>query len=140
MSEDINQAILAELRQIRSICRQLFLSLVVAGSLGILSVVFSHATKQPSSGHSWEHVNAYMRQQEFHRALSEAQLLVTQEPNYYYGHAYLGAIYLAVGDLTNAATQYSSAYELFPNEQSEKDLAAVRKRLIGGNGGALLSK
>ena len=140
MSEDINQAILAELRQIRSICRQVFSSFAIAGILFILYLAFSHAAKQPSAGHSWERVNAYMRQQEFHRALSEAQLLVTQEPNYYYGHAYLGIIYLTVGDLTNAEAHYLKSYELFPNEQAEKDLAAVRKRMIGGKGMPLLSK
>ena len=70
-----------------------------------------------------------MRDQDFPAALSMAQALVARQPNYYYGHAYLGAIYLAMGDVTNAEAQYSRAYELFPNEESQKDLAAVRKRM-----------
>ena len=70
-----------------------------------------------------------MRQQDFAKALAEAQALVAAQPNYYYGHAYLGAIYLAIGNVTNAHTHYLRAYELFPNEESEKDLAAIRKRL-----------
>ena len=69
-----------------------------------------------------------------------AQALVARQPDYYYGHAYLGAIYLAMGDVTNAETQYSRAYKLFPNEESQKDLAAVRKRLAVGGDFKLLSK
>ena len=61
------------------------------------------------------------------------QALVAAQPNYYYGHAYLGEIYLAMGDVTNAEAQYLRAHELFPNEESDKDLAAVRKRkAVGG--------
>ena len=60
-----------------------------------------------------------------------ANTLVERQPNYYYGQAYLGAIYVAVGDLTNAESHYLRAYELFPNEQAEKDLAAARKSLGG---------
>ena len=81
-----------------------------------------------------------MSRQDFPAALSMAQALVARQPDYYYGHAYLGAIYLAMGDVTNAETQYSRAYELFPNEESQKDLAAVRKRLAVGGDFKLLSK
>ena len=81
-----------------------------------------------------------MRQQDFPKALSVAQALVARQPNYYYGQAYLGAIYLAMGDVTNAEIHYSRAYELFPNEQSDKDLAAVRNRLADGRALRLLSK
>lgn len=68
-----------------------------------------------------------------------AQALVRRQPDYYYGHAYLGAIYLAMGDVTNAEMQYSWADKLFPNEENDKDLAAVRKRMAGG-GFDLMSK
>ena len=69
-----------------------------------------------------------------------AQTLASRQPNYYYGHAYLRAIYLAMDDVTNAEAQYSQAYRLFPNEESEKDLAAVRKRMAGGEDFKLMSK
>jgi cytochrome c-type biogenesis protein CcmH/NrfG len=63
-----------------------------------------------------------------------AQTLVQRQPDYYYGHSYLGAIYLAMDDVTNAHAQYLRAYQLFPNEQDEKDLAAVQKRMTNGGG------
>jgi hypothetical protein len=34
-----------------------------------------------------------------------------------------------MGDLRNAEARYLRAYELFPDEQNEKNLTAVRKRL-----------
>ena len=81
-----------------------------------------------------------MQRQEFSTAMSMAQTLVASQPNYYYGHAYLGAIYLAMGDVKNAEAHYSRAYELFPNEESEKDLSAVRKRGVPVGDFKLLSK
>ena len=65
-----------------------------------------------------------MKQQDFPKALAEAQALVTCQPNYYYGEAYLGLIYLAMGDLTNSEVHYLRSYELFPHEEGQKDLAA----------------
>ena len=35
-----------------------------------------------------------------------AHALVAAQPNYYYGHAYLGSIYLAMGDVTNAEAHF----------------------------------
>ena len=70
-----------------------------------------------------------MSRQDFQSALSMANTLVERQPNYYYGQSYLGVIYMAVGNLTNAESHYLRAYELFPDEQAEKDLAAVRKRM-----------
>jgi tetratricopeptide (TPR) repeat protein len=81
-----------------------------------------------------------MSRQDFPKALSIANALVERQPNYYYGHSYLGTIYLAVGDLTNAESHYLRAYELFPNQEAEQDLAAARKRLSGQPPIKLLSK
>ncbi len=140
MTEDINQEILAELRGVRSIGRRLFSLLLLLVIVSFLAVPSSRRSRSASSVASWESVNTAMRQQDFPKALAEAQALVTQQPNYYYGHAYLGAIYLAMGEVTNAQTHYLRAYELFPNEQSEKDLAAVRKRLAEPQPMRLLSR
>ena len=81
-----------------------------------------------------------MDHQDFPAALSMAQALTARQPDYYYGHAFLGSIYLAMGDVTNSETQYSRAYQLFPSEDGAKDLAAVRKRLAAGADFKLLSK
>jgi hypothetical protein len=34
-----------------------------------------------------------------------------------------------MGDITNSETEYLRAYELFPSEDNEKNLTAVRKRI-----------
>ena len=63
-----------------------------------------------------------------------AQANVARQPNDYYGHSYLGYIYLAMGDVTHAEAEYSRAYQLFPSEDNAKDLAAIRKRVAMGLG------
>jgi cytochrome c-type biogenesis protein CcmH/NrfG len=134
MREDINVEILAELRKLKRI----FYTMLVVFILACITPFIAGFTHDSSD--SWDRVTTAMRHQNFPAALSMAQSLVRQQPDYYYGHAYLGAIYLAVGDVTNAEAQYSRAYQLFPNEESQKDLAAVRKRLAAGADFKLLSK
>ena len=140
MRDDINQEILAELRGVRSIVRRLFWLLLLLVIVSVLAFPIYRRSRSASSVASWQSVTTAMSEQDFPKALAEAQALVAQKPNYYYGHAYLGAIYLAMDDVTNAHTHYLRAYELFPNEQSEKDLAAVRKRLAEPQQMRLLSR
>jgi tetratricopeptide (TPR) repeat protein len=140
MSEDVNQEILVELRKAGALVRRVFWVLLLLLIVSVLAFPVSRRLRSPSAVASWESVNTAMRQQDFQKALAEAHALVAQQPNYYYGQAYLGLIYLAMGDLTNAETHYVRACELFPNEQGEKDLAAVRKRLAEQQSGRLLSK
>lgn len=135
MSEDINREVL-ELRKSK---RAFYVSLVFI-ILGAVPAFYAGFTRGLSKADSWDHVTTAMKRQDFPKALSLGQALVASQPNYYYGHAYLGAIYLAMGDVTNAEAQYSRAYELFPNEQGEKDLAAVRKRKATSGDLNLLSK
>ena len=136
MSEDISQEILVELRKLKRVFYLILIFIVV----GSVPAFYSGFTRGLSKADSWDRVTTAMRRQDFPAALSMGRALVAAQPNYYYGHAYLGAIYLAMGDLTNAEAQYSRADELFPNEESEKDLAAVRKRKAGGGDFKLLTK
>jgi len=129
MSEDINQKILVELRKLKRVF-YLILVFIIVGSIPAFYAGF---TRGYSQADSWERVTTAMRRQDFPAALSMAQRLVRRGPDYYYGHAYLGSIYLAMNDITNAEVQYSQAYRLFPNEESEKDLAAVRNRMLTGD-------
>jgi cytochrome c-type biogenesis protein CcmH/NrfG len=128
MSEDINQQILAEIRKLKRI----FYAMLVVMVLTCIPF-FYYAFTQDSSV-SWTRVTTAMRHQNFPAALSMAQSLVRQQPDYYYGHAYLGAIYLAMDDVTNAEREYSRAYQLFPSEEDQKELAAVQKRMTSGAG------
>jgi len=136
MSEDINAEILAELRKLKRVFYIILIFIIV----GALPAFYAGLTRPSTSGDSWARVRTAMDHQDFPAALSMAQTLTTSQPDYYYGHSFLGAIYLAMGDVTNSEAQYSRAYQLFPSEDSAKDLAAVRKRLPAGGDFKLLSK
>lgn len=137
MSDDINREILGELRKLKRV----FYVILVLIAIGVVPAFFRGFSRGISqAGPSWQSVDTAMKRQDFPKALADAQALVAQQPNYYYGEAYLGVIYLAMGDLTNAETHYLRSYELFPNEESQKDLAAVRKRLAEQRTMKLLSK
>ena len=69
-----------------------------------------------------------------------AQTNVARQPSDYYGHSYLAYIYLILGDVTNSEAEYSRAYQLFPSEDNEKSLSAVRKRMSSEAGFKPLSK
>lgn len=137
MNDDINQKILEEVRKIRRMF-YVVLAFVIIGALPAFYGDLSRGVSQAAP--SWTRVTTAMQRQDFPAALAMSQVLVAQQPNYSYGHACLGAIYLAMGDVTNAHTHYLRAYELFPNEESEKVLAAVRKRLSESQPFKLLSK
>ena len=137
MSPDINQEILAELRKLKRVF-YVILALIIIGTVPAFYRGFSRSVSQAAS--SWQSVDAAMKQQDFPKALAEAQTLVAQQPNYYYGEAYLGAIYLAMGDITNSEKHYLRSYMLFPDEVSQKELAAVRKRLAEQQPTNFLSK
>lgn len=137
MSENNNQEILVELRKLKRVFYAILVSIIVGVAPAFYQGVlrgFSQAAP------SWERVRTAMGRQEFPAALSMAQALVARQPNYYYGHAYLGAIYLAMGNFTNSEAEYSRAYQLFPNEENEKDLAAVRKQMSAGGDFKLLTR
>jgi cytochrome c-type biogenesis protein CcmH/NrfG len=135
MSDDTNQEILEELRKIRTGGRRLYYLIAVFVIICAIPV-FRQGASQSSD--SWQQVRTAMDRQDFHKALSMAHALVASQPDYSYGHSYLGYIYLSMGDINNAETQYSRAYELFPGEDNQKDLAAVQKRLGTGGGFKLL--
>jgi tetratricopeptide (TPR) repeat protein len=50
------------------------------------------------------------------------------------GKVATGNVYLAMGDLTNAEAQYLRAYELFPDDENQKPLTAIRKRIAKERG------
>ena len=129
MIEDGNQQIIAELRSLSTVSRRIFWLVLVFVVVGLVTIPFSSRFKPATVASSWDSVAASVRRQDLNSALREAQTLVAKEPNYYYGHSYLGMLYLATGQVTEAEKEYATAYQLFPAEQQEKDLAAVRKRI-----------
>jgi cytochrome c-type biogenesis protein CcmH/NrfG len=135
MSEDTNQEILKELQKSRRSNQVL----MVVITISLLLVTISRQ-KPAESDHSWAAVQTAIRQLDYTRALTLAQANVARQPSDYYGHSYLGIIYLAMGDVTNSEAEYSRAYQLFPTEDNDKTLSAVRKRLAAGGDFKLLSK
>jgi cytochrome c-type biogenesis protein CcmH/NrfG len=128
MNETINQELLKEVRKLSRINQRVFWLVLLLVIIGVLWIPLRRR-QAPGEADSWDKVGAAMRRADSKAALSLAQVLAARQPGDYYGHAYLGAIYLAMNDLTNSEAQYLLAYELFPSEENEKALAAVRKRL-----------
>ena len=134
MNEDLNGQILSELTRIRRInqlAAWFCLLIVIAGVVFVACMEHSRkrTTQVDNSARPWDAVSAAYYRLDYPKALSLAKAMVARNTNHYYGYSYLGNIYLATGDLTNAEAQYLRAYELFPIEENEKNLTAVRKRL-----------
>ncbi len=89
------------------------------------------AKSQPDS---WGVVRSAMDQFDYDKAYDVAQRIAARYPSNYFGHTYLGSISIATGRFQDAERHYSRAYELFPSEENEKTLFAVRKRLESATG------
>ncbi len=127
MNEDINREILIELRksrQLNQIMSCFAVALVIAAAAFI---AIEHHKRQHE--YPWGKVDTAWYQQDYPKALSLAQAIVARQTNYYYGHQYLGNIYLAMNDLTNAEVEYSRAYQLLPNKERKDTLESVQKRI-----------
>ena len=135
MTEDINNEILKELRRSRRFNQTVW---VVIGVVVLLSFVFHKRPTEPAN--SWSYPQIAVRQLDYERALSFVKANIALKPYDYYGYQYLGIIYMAMGDVTNSEVAFSRAYALFPSEENEKYLAAVRKRMAAGGDFKLLSK
>ena len=143
MNDSINQEILSELRKLRKLAQlqTWFLAVVVIGGIcslflvhyGRMNALRERTQEKQEQAYSWKAVDTACDQRDFSRALSLAQALVARRSYDYFGHAYLGNIYLALNDLTNCAASYLRAYELWPSEENDKNLAAIRKRLAMEN-------
>ena len=82
----------------------------------------------------WSQIDTALELGDFKTALSVARTMTKRTPASYYAYSYLGHVYLTMGDLTNAEAQFTRAYELYPTEDQEKPLTAVRKRLARERG------
>jgi Flp pilus assembly protein TadD len=143
MNEDVSAEILAELRSLRRLSQygaysSFFFVLVAVAFLSwwVLDGQRGRAlTSQPkpastfSSDKVWSQISAALDEGDNGKAIAIANDFVTRRPNYYYAHEILGTTYIEMSDFTNAESAYVRAVELYPNEATEKTLAAIRKRL-----------
>jgi cytochrome c-type biogenesis protein CcmH/NrfG len=147
MSDEINQELLNEIRKLgRHSWFSLWFMLGLTAAVGIYFTWLrqeqqrswqayyqaqAQAARQANGTQEavWPAIEAALDRGDNQKALSIARSFVARQPGYYYSHTSLGNVYLATGDYTNAEAAYVKAVELFPHEDNEKVLAAVRKRL-----------
>jgi len=157
---DTNQEILNELRSLRRHTQFSAYVAVLLVALGIAYLTWLRleqkrawqayyqsrpATPQQNAAQNtqesvWPSIDAALDRGDNQKALSIAQSFVARQPGYHYSHASLGTVYVAMGDFTNAEAAYLRAVELFPSEDHEKVLAAIRKRLARDRGTQSLIK
>ena len=140
MTDDIGKQILEEVKSFNrmnkklSICALVFLSVFIFGYIPYMHSHSGQSQTPPPSNPSWHEVRFLIDQTEYDKAITLTPTLIQKSPNYYYGYTTLGGIYLAKGDFVNAEVNFAKANDLFPTEESEKDLRAVRKVLQSRQG------
>jgi tetratricopeptide (TPR) repeat protein len=121
---DIDRQLLSEVRELR---QRSWWNTLLAGVLLILTVyLISELPRRIAS--PWTEVSRAMRGYDYRRALSLAKAIAAQHRNDYYAHEYLGDVYVAIGDLANAESEYARAYELAPPQVLQRKLSDVRRR------------
>jgi tetratricopeptide (TPR) repeat protein len=131
MEEDTGREILRQLRKQNQLT---WISIVILiAFVGIyvpFRVMRSHSRSDSArTATSWGQVTSLMDAAEYDAAMAMTEVLIEKAPDYYYGYSFLGASYLAKGDFAKAEENFAKAYELFPTEDNEKDLLAVREIL-----------
>jgi tetratricopeptide (TPR) repeat protein len=123
-TEDINRQVPPELEKLRRTNQW------IAGMVVVLLVITIYLVSElPRRTFSpWSNVYQAMRQYDYKRALELAKQIAAEHPSDYYAHEYLGNIYLEMGDLLHAESEYSRAYELSPPQYLQEKLRAVRQR------------
>lgn len=138
-NDDVNGQMLAELRRLRR-SNQCLLYLVLAlVAIHVFSILVSRDQRQlpartASRDNPWTELAAAVNRFDYAKGLSLAQDIVARNPDDYYSHSYIARIYLTLGDLTNAEAHYARAAELWPSEENEKNLDAIRTRLARSRG------
>jgi cytochrome c-type biogenesis protein CcmH/NrfG len=127
MENDTNKEILAELRSMRKVI--LWGTIISLAFLAIVCIYGYFRIQHRTSTDPWSQADTAMEKWDYPKALDLVQKRVAQNPNDYYGHWYLGNIYLVMGDAKKAEPEYARAYELYPSEELETRLETVRKRL-----------
>jgi tetratricopeptide (TPR) repeat protein len=121
---DINQQILSELRGLHHTNQWIvFLAIVIL----LIAVYFvSELPRRVTT--PWSKVEEAMDKYDYSTALSLAKKNLAQHPDDYYGHTFLGSIYLEIGDLDRAEAEYLRAEELSPRHYLQERLKELRDR------------
>jgi tetratricopeptide (TPR) repeat protein len=122
--EDINRQILSEVRKLHRISQWMLLL-----AISVLIIAVCLVLEIPRHTSPWSRVQQAVRQYDYERALNLAKNIVKDHSEDYYGHEYLGYIYLQMGNLNEAEREYSRAYELGSPERVKSKLEDVRGRI-----------
>jgi len=135
MNAELPSEAVRELRAIRKTATAIFAGMAVILGIAVYNQVrfwglgTTIHDEHISHIETWKEVRDAIDRQNFDGTLIMALALTEKAPAFYYGHSYLGTIYLAKEDLNNAEKSYTRAYELFPSEENRKNLEAIRSRL-----------
>jgi tetratricopeptide (TPR) repeat protein len=120
---DTDQQILSEVRRLHHTNQWILLVTVAVFVMAVYLVC-----EIPRQTSPWSPVYWAVRRYDYERALTLAKRIVRDHPEDYYGHEYLGYIYLQMGNLNQAELEYSRAYELAPPKGLQEKLQEIRKR------------
>jgi tetratricopeptide (TPR) repeat protein len=123
-ANSVNERILSELRGLSGKHQWTMLLSVAVLILAVYLVI--ELPRRATS--PWDKVDEAMEKHDYKTALSLAKKTLAQNPSLYYTHAYLGNIYLEMGDLDRAEAEYLRARELSPPPYLEERLKLVRER------------
>jgi tetratricopeptide (TPR) repeat protein len=121
--EDINQQVLSELRGLHHTNQWI---LLIASVVLVMAVYLIFEI--PHNTNPWSPVYQAVRGYNYEKALTLTKRIVKEHPDDYYGHEYLGYIYLQMGNLNLAELEYSRACELAPPKGLQEKLEEIRKR------------
>jgi Tfp pilus assembly protein PilF len=138
MSEEIQQQILDELRNQTAIGKKyrrdgrIFLIVFLILFIGVVAAtpfmhrLLSSASASSQRVDSWTLARDLIYQGEDSKAEAMLQKLLKRSPDFYYGYSLLGFLYQVHGDAKKAEVNYAKAYDLFPTEENQKTLDAIR--------------
>jgi tetratricopeptide (TPR) repeat protein len=82
-----------------------------------------------ASPESWTEARDLLDKGRSNAAIEMIKKLIKTNPEYHYGYALLASAYQQSGDWKKAEENYAKAYELFPVEDYEKNLKAIREAM-----------
>jgi tetratricopeptide (TPR) repeat protein len=116
--------ILVELARVRRANR--WIAGMTAVLLGLTIYLISELPSRTTD--PWSNVSRAIRKYDYKTALDLAKHVAAEHPSDFYAHEYLGSIYLEMGDLPHAESEYTRAYELSPPQGLQEKVRAIRER------------
>ena len=139
LEPDTEQQLLHELRNHTLLFKQTNRTLaVMLAWLGILSVLaaaglvfgdrlFAAGRDRDEAGDSWRSARVLVDKGDLTRGREMIGRLIAKNPRNYYGYRLLGFVEQESGNLKESEASFVRACELFPTDENEKNLAAIRK-------------